>query len=387
MTQLTERQYAIIEEAADWSVRLDGETMSKAEQRALADWLLISSEHVQEFLYAAATLQALGDIKEPERVPIDLLLADKAPDVLPLFYKNTDDFIVSTLEKHTNSTSLTHWNALSRIAAAVAFVLISATAFLGLQTPFSEREDNVLTYNTTTGEQRSISLSDGSVVHLNTRSKVRVDYRRDERAIELLEGEALFKVAHDPNRPFRVYAGTAIAEAIGTTFNVYRKLDQTNVAVVNGKVSVTANDKTPDTQSKPYNPAIVENSLQPVIAVTKPILLTSGQETTVNLQGAILPARAKPTKFITSWRDRRLVFENQDLATIAKEFNRYNRIKIIIDDSALSSVEFDGVFDADDPEAFIRFLKLTGQIEVHRILDNEIRLRHSLKKPAVDSSI
>jgi len=371
MTKLSERQHAIIDEASSWVSRLDNKPLTKKEQKDLADWLLLSAEHVQEFLFAAAMLQAMGDIETQERIPIDVLLAERAPGVIPLFEENHGQTLPAEEQKQPPANTYYNWKKLALIAATITLFLVSATSYYSYNNPSSVP---TIAYNTAIGEQRSISLSDGSVVHLNTSSEIHVQYTDNERVITLLNGEALFKVAHNPEKPFRVYAGTAIAEAIGTMFNVHRQINKTNVAVVEGKVAVSSGIT--ERKTKQQN---VDNASQTILS---PQLLTSEQEITINTQGTISPVHIKKTELITSWRDRQLIFENENLATIVAEFNRYNKTKIIVGDHTLASIRFDGVFNADDPKAFINFLKLTSNIEALQISDNEIRLQ----KTAISSS-
>ena len=89
-------------------------------------------------------------------------------------------------------------------------------------------------YTTDIGEQRSITLDDGSTVDLNARSRIRVAFHEHQREIELLEGQALFKVVQQPARPFVVHAGNTDVRAVGTRFDVYRKNMGTVVTVVEG---------------------------------------------------------------------------------------------------------------------------------------------------------
>ena len=83
-------------------------------------------------------------------------------------------------------------------------------------------------------------IEDGSTITMNTRSRMRVWLTRHARDIELLEGEALFSVAHDPSRPFRVHVGHTVVEAVGTEFSVYRGEHGTKVSVVEGRVKIFA---------------------------------------------------------------------------------------------------------------------------------------------------
>lgn len=73
-------------------------------------------------------------------------------------------------------------------------------------------------YDTLAGQQLKIDLEDGSSIVLNTRSHLDVEYDASARRIRLEDGEGLFQVAHDEKRPFQVYAGDRVIEAVGTAF-------------------------------------------------------------------------------------------------------------------------------------------------------------------------
>jgi len=88
------------------------------------------------------------------------------------------------------------------------------------------------------GEQRSIALADGSIIDLNARSRIRVRLSKDERDVELLQGQALFHVAKDNSRPFVVRSDTTVVRAVGTEFDVYRKKNGTVITVLEGRVVV-----------------------------------------------------------------------------------------------------------------------------------------------------
>src|SRR5262249_50303587 len=96
-----------------------------------------------------------------------------------------------------------------------------------------------MVFQTVVGEQSSFTLQDGSVLFLNTDSKVRVSWLPRERHIELVRGEARFKVAKDATRPFTVATTTAAVRAVGTVFNVRPEPLATQVAVLEGRVEVT----------------------------------------------------------------------------------------------------------------------------------------------------
>jgi ferric-dicitrate binding protein FerR (iron transport regulator) len=96
-------------------------------------------------------------------------------------------------------------------------------------------------YVTGVAEHSSILLPDGSSVALNAQSRLRVRFSASGRDVVLLKGAALFSVAHDTLRPFRVHARGAIFEAVGTDFSIYLGGGVTQIAVKQGRVKVLEN--------------------------------------------------------------------------------------------------------------------------------------------------
>lgn len=193
------------------------------------------------------------------------------------------------------------------------------------------------TYVTKVGEQRSTKLADGSFIFLNTDSKAEVSFSDKVRAVRLVRGEALFVVEHDSTRPFTVIAGDAIVRAVGTQFNVRRRADGADVAVVEGSVQVTALDE--------------------------PQKLAAGEEAEVE-KGRIAPMANHTVAEAVAWRQRRLVFHDTRLVDVADEFNRYNRTKIRIEGDAARDMELSGIFDADRPQALMLYAAKNSQLIV-----------------------
>lgn len=132
----------------------------------------------------------------------------------------------------------------------VAMVLI-AVVYLDLVPAFRSQPEAVLacaeassavspkSYRTCRGQQRTISLDDGSEVWLDWSTELIVSMTASERQITLLRGKALFSVASDPDRPFSVASESAVTTALGTEFVVHRLDDQViEVAVLEGSVGV-----------------------------------------------------------------------------------------------------------------------------------------------------
>jgi transmembrane sensor len=215
------------------------------------------------------------------------------------------------------------------MAAAVAALALTASVF------FWQRSGQ--SYATAVGEQRTLELEDGSIVHLNTHSKIEVRLSAGGRDIELVAGEALFKVHRDPARPFRVHAQDAVIQALGTQFNVYRRPQGTTVSVLEGAVQVAATR------------------------------LDAGEEARIVPSGAVMKHKVADVTQTVAWRQRRLVFDQDSLSDMIQEFNRYNSTpQFHLEGTDVANRHYTGVFDADDPESLIQLLAAEPGLAVER---------------------
>lgn len=130
------------------------------------------------------------------------------------------------------------------IAAAVSVIAVAVGWNL-----FKQQETS--RFQTAVGEQAAVALPDGSSFDLNTDSRIQVSYSKRARVVYLERGEAFFKVAHDPQRPFWVHAGDRWVRAVGTAFNVYLRPAGAEVTVSEGTVNlVNSTTATPPTDLK-----------------------------------------------------------------------------------------------------------------------------------------
>jgi len=106
---------------------------------------------------------------------------------------------------------------------------------------------------TVLGEQRSLTLADGSVISLNASSDARVAFTAQARRVILARGEALLTVANEPERPFLVSTPEVTVQAIGTVFDVRASSGETAVTVLEGRVSILPPllEETPGMKSPP----------------------------------------------------------------------------------------------------------------------------------------
>lgn len=327
----------VTESAADWVDRLASEP-SAGETGEFVRWLLRSPVHVEEFLRVSALRVELGQAATPEWVAELLERRDPAVAELPLPPSNASR-PGSTVSRH---------RTLAMAAGVAMAALLGGIGWL----VYPNKVDT-LALSTVVGEQRILPLADGSTVQLNTDSSVEIRIGPTERQVDLIHGEALFDVAPDPARPFRVVSSDAVIEAIGTRFSVHRGADNTRVAVVEGRVAIDWN-RASATRASP--------------ATTRPVELSAGQQAFWRADQAPIPTPVDPSK-ATAWTQRRLVFEDEVLEAVVAEFNRYNRLRLSVGDPALANRRITGVFDVNAGDEFIELLDELEPIEVRQTPD------------------
>lgn len=361
------RQDVIAEEAAGWFMALqDADSSSKERFTA---WLKTSPEHVNEFLAVAALWDALPEVSSQPSIEELIALAESDANVVALSGPGSLAPTVppNAPEREHGSKTRKVWVGLAA-AATVAAILIGGALTL-LPPPV---DPNL--YTTAIGEQTSLPLADGSLVTLNTQSKLRVEYSEAYRDIYLNQGEALFDVAKDTERPFRVITEYAVVTAVGTQFNVRSDADDVTVTVVEGIVDVARPSSVTSSGSGAQLPATSSaGSLTPV--VSEPTRLRVGQQARVDVRSGEVAVVDTAVETATAWQQRRLVFDSLSLKEVIDEFNRYNDPPLLIDDRSLEILPISGVFRSNDRESFVAFLAQMQLAEAHTRTDGTIMLR------------
>lgn len=350
----------VSEQAAHWWVVLDGEDVSAAEQREFGEWIARSPERVEAYLRTTILMRALEarGLRWPD-VSAEVLISEAAsapPEPQAISPE------ARSVPLRTNSTK-TMRRKLLPVALAASFVaVVIATSLL---VTGSER------YRTAQGEQRSVVLDDGSVVTLNTASRVEVDLSKSRRLVRLTEGEALFDVAHDAARPFDVETGGATIRAVGTRFNVDSRSTGTTITVVEGQVAVIPRDAAAgSSRGAVGSPARRGDTADaPSGSAQKPIMLAAAQRLTINDSRLGQPETVANLAAATVWVQRQLIFDRRPLAEVAAEFNRYNRDAIVIEDEKLRNEQVTGVFQANDTASFVTFLTQIPGVRTRRTAD------------------
>jgi len=349
------RQDRIAEEAGEWFVQMqDADVETKS---SFVAWLKASPEHVREYLEAAAIWAELPALKsQPSAAQLAAAAnAHSDPNVVAIF----EEALAETELATPNNPRTWRWWSM---AAGVAAIIIATAVFL----PPAE-DPNVL--QTAIGEQTSFSLDDGSVVTLNTQSQVRLNYSEQYRDIVLLNGEALFDVAKDAERPFRVITDWAVIEAVGTQFNVLHTQESVTVTVVEGTIEVAVRGRPAIGSNNSTTPNASSGA-----AATVPIPVTVGQQAEINARSGEVAVIDMDVETAMAWQDRRLIFESLSLGEVIDQFNRYNDPPLLIGDPELSQLPISGVFKSNDRASFVQFLQQMNLAESQTRSDGTIVL-------------
>ena len=206
--------HLITSEAMDWVLRRDEGALSRTEAEAFEAWLAQSPRHRDVFASTESFWGAAAQLEDHPQMP------------------DTRRWALAEADR----------GRLTRraIAASVAALLLG----LGGVTVFNVNEGPkplaTQAFSTAVGQQATVTLPDGSIVTLNTDTRVRTVADPDKRMVYLDKGQAFFRVAKDPRHPFVVTAGGRTVTALGTAFEVRVDEGAFKVVLVEGRVRVEA---------------------------------------------------------------------------------------------------------------------------------------------------
>lgn len=253
------------------------------------------------------------------------------------------------LEAPSVDNPIDHWVAqLTRRRTLLAGLLAaSAVGSIATTLALGSRDER---YATDIGTRRSISLADGSRIDMNTGSVIVVAFESSRRVVSLLQGEAMFDVAHDAERPFYVQVGSSLLRVLGTAFNVRIRAELVELTVSRGAVGISDGAKVLRTVAAGYGAAIRGRVAE-----------------TNHLGDAIVRQR-------TAWQEGVIELDGDTLEQAVAEFNRYRRAPIILGDDRLAALRIGGRFGTSDSKQFIAAVQLSFPVRMVANVDGSILL-------------
>jgi transmembrane sensor len=379
-----ERRRKARAESAVWVVQLHGPHRTRELEAALRDWLSVDEINRHEF-------EGITEVWEDARgIPVGGL---------------------PRIAQRNRSTR--RW-----APAVAAFLVVCA---VGVLTAYGIWFAN--DYQTGVGEQRVVRLADGTLVSLNSDTRIQVGVTQNRRRVTLARGEAYFEVTHNPERPFVVSVGNHDVTALGTTFLVRFDSDRTAVTLVEGKVTVSnvalpLSAQPPEDSSATASRTEVSDggsAVQPssseasrrttvrqTIGATAGRFLSessprqgadnaAGSAQIVTLEpGERLELNRDSTPILDSpridaviaWRRGEVVLEKTSLADAIAEMNRYQNEKIVLDSPDIGQLRISGIYRVGDISGFAQTIANLYHLHVTE-QGNEMRLTG---KPAADAT-
>ncbi|MGJ7565326.1 FecR domain-containing protein [Variovorax sp. GB1R11] len=301
----------VLDEAAEWLMRLHDSAVTEADRRACAHWCQSHPDHARAWARAELLMNKLGGLPPALAMPS----------------------LARPLQSARSARDGGRRAAVGRLAALLAAV---PAGWLGWQ--LASERGWTAEHRTATGERRELRLADGSRLVLNTASAIDVSFDGAQRLVVLHAGEILIATAPDPgtaHRPFRVATGHGTMEALGTRFSVRKEDGATRIAVLEGAVRIA-----------------------PRAAASR--VLPAGQQ--ARFRADAIDAFTAADEAGVAWAQGMLLADGMRLADFAAELSRY-RPGALQCDAAVGNLRISGAFPLEDTDRVLRMLVSTYPVD------------------------
>tara|TARA_R110002073_G_scaffold40547_5_gene114965 strand:- start:71764 stop:72825 length:1062 start_codon:yes stop_codon:yes gene_type:complete len=221
-------------------------------------------------------------------------------------------------------------------------------------------KNNKVVYNTLLvpyGKRSKIKLSDGTIAWLNSGSKLiyPVVFNGDRREV-YIQGEAIFDVTHNKNKPFIVISDDQEIEVLGTVFGVTNYKDDTyiNTVLESGSVQISYHSSVSSSKN------------------TDKLKITPGTLANYDKSAKSIVSKKVNVENYFAWRDGVLIFNQDKLQFIMKKLARHYNVDIDINDEVLANETFSGYLDLnEDLNQVVQTIKESANMETS-LLDEKI---------------
>jgi len=203
------------------------------------------------------------------------------------------------------------------------------------------------------GSVSEIILPDGSAIFLNADSRVKysINGKNDIREV-FLEGEAWFDVEKDKDKPFVVHTPFYDVNVTGTQFNIkaYEADNTLSTTLEEGQIIIQSTDN---------------------FRLAESIVINPGEQATLNKDSRELTIEKVNTKWVTSWKDNKLIFVNMNLKELVVLLERKYGVDIEIKNKEILNLHFDGTIKNESIIEFLNIIQTTLRIN-YKIIGQKI---------------
>ncbi|QGY45213.1 DUF4974 domain-containing protein [Maribellus comscasis] len=301
-------------------------TCSPDELDLLFSWLLDNSDQAEKQRILEVQWKKAVSIANKETRPQMQQRLDKIHHKINLANTN-----YTTEQSKNKKVRYINWQKIVYRAAAVILLPV-LTLFIYIN--YFQESANLISLNhkavineivSPVGSRTSLELADGTKVWLNHGSKLLYpqNFEGKNRTVTLV-GEGYFDVAHNPKKPFIVKTDRINVTALGTRFNVKAYSDDKTVSATlkSGKIEVKSSKNK--------------------------ITMKPNQHLKLGLNNEKFKVQnVDPEKYI-SWKDGKLIFEDDNIENIVKRLSRWYDVDIEIIDPEIKDLTYTATF-IDEP--------------------------------------
>ena len=240
------------------------------------------------------------------------------------------------------------WMIRSTVAAAgisIIFLLSTLISFWR-QTPIEEKVQ-LVAVQANSGTQSHFNLPDGTLVYLNSGSKITypISFDKKQRDVTLM-GEAWFNVTHNGESPFivHVFNDSMQVKVTGTEFNVqaFPDDDYAVTTLVSGSVHVNYFDHEGKVKQIDMNPS---------------------ERVTYRLDNGNIDIAKVNTQYETSWKEGKLMFKNMPLPKVLKKLSYLYNVRFEVKSSVINDYRLTGIFENRQLSQVLDYLKISSGIK------------------------
>lgn len=336
---------------AQFLVRIIRDEVSPEEREYFEQWLSESDANKEEYAETLLLWEQMGKANLPQ-LPDTSLQWQKISGRLT--EKENKKFFLAPVrfrKEKIHIENIEIW--ITRIAAVILLAVV-AVLLKNNMSPNEKPEPVVVTKSNIPskiikyelvagkGERITLPLSDGSIVYLNSDTKIRYpkQFESDYREVEVT-GEAYFIVAPDKKRPFTVKTGQITTLVTGTEFNVVNRQNKVEVVVATGRIKVFSKN------------------------TGKVVEVQKGEKILADA-GKLKSAFKVNLEYELAWRDNKLAFNNTRLFEIMNEIERNYNVDVVFKNDTLKSRTLTGVLDGKSLDQVLSLINLTLDINIHQ---------------------
>ncbi len=250
-----------------------------------------------------------------------------------------------------------HWGYRTAAAFLILFSLSYLLTNMQKEIPVKEMPEPLVVKTINRGQKSMLHLIDGSVVYINSDTKISYPkkFAADKREI-YLDGEAFFEVSHDSERPFIVHTGTLDIKVLGTSFNVNTFENRITVTLASGKVHI-----------QNTNPSINYSSL----GVLKP-----NQQFVFDKADNSIKVNEVNVRPYIAWTKKQLIFYEEPISSVVKKLEKWYDVEFQFETIEIKNCIFTGTFDNEPLQLVLESLHNVADIN-YKIEGKKIKLSGS----------